>query len=129
MKDAKTQVINIADELETVISGAYIDENGNVISEDEFLELTDSEQEEYDPYCVADWLDSALDIDYSVNLSSGCMTGAYVCVAFGGPSIYVDTRAGVVRLLWWGEREECDISREACDAIDSEIAEIAGLDY
>ena len=47
-----------------------------------------------------DYLESALDIRYIVN-GSGDYLGAQVCVAFGGPTIWVNTLYGRVEGAWW----------------------------
>ena len=49
-----------------------------------------------------DWLEDALDIEYIIN-SDGSFKSARVCVAFGGPTIWVDVSRGQVELWWWGE--------------------------
>lgn len=50
--------------------------------------------------------------------------GVRVCVAFGGPNIYIDTNECAVKLYWWSDRAEYAIARDACDALDELIEEM-----
>lgn len=49
-----------------------------------------------------DWLSDVLDIEYIIH-ADGSFKSARVCVAFGGPTIWVDFSRGRVELWWWGE--------------------------
>lgn len=59
---------------------------------------TDSEGE----FSAFDYLQDALDIEYIVT-SKGEYLGARVLVAFGGPTIWIDTRRSIVEGAWWGD--------------------------
>jgi hypothetical protein len=39
-------------------------------------------------------------------------------VAYGGPTIYIDTDSGDVELYWWNERARYPLSSSARDAVD-----------
>lgn len=64
--------------------------------------------DDYDPdypdglMSAYEWLSDVLDIEYIIN-SDGSFKSARVCVAFGGPTIWVDFSRGQVELWWWGE--------------------------
>ena len=73
---------------------------------------------EFEQQSLFDWLEDALDIDFTMN-SQGQMKGACVCVAWGGPGIYVDTNRCSVDLYWWGEEGHWRINRDACDELDA----------
>lgn len=79
-------------------------------------ELPDSPE----PYGAYDWLDGILDIEYTVNSQMEYL-GATVCLAWGGPSIYLDTRNHEIRGYWWGDHYT--ISGVACAMIDEAIEE------
>ena len=71
---------------------------------------------------VYKWLESALDIEYTVS-SRFEYLGATVCVTLGGPSIYVDTRHRSVNLYWWADRASWSLSGSAADMLDEALAE------
>ena len=49
-----------------------------------------------------DWLEGALDIRYKINSNGDCI-GGEVLVCFGGPTVWVDTEAMLIRGYWWGD--------------------------
>jgi hypothetical protein len=49
-----------------------------------------------------DYISDALDIEYTVS-SGGEYLGARVLVAFGGPTIWINTRHNRVEGAWWGD--------------------------
>ena len=55
-----------------------------------------------EPMSAYDYLEDALDIEYIVDRKKGYL-GASVLVAFGGPTIWVNTRKGIVEGHWWGD--------------------------
>lgn len=69
-----------------------------------------------------DYLSDALDIEYIV---SGDRTylGARVCVACGGPNIWINTRTRLVEGYWWGESAQAFFSEDAM-GIDDFLAEM-----
>lgn len=54
-----------------------------------------------EPYTAMDYVVEALDIEYVV--SAGEYRGARLLVCYGGPTVWVDTRRGMVDGHWWGE--------------------------
>lgn len=50
--------------------------------------------------------------------------GVRVCVAFGGPNIYIDTNECAVKLYWWTDRAEYLLDRNACNELDELIEEL-----
>lgn len=52
------------------------------------------------------YFDDCLDIEYTVD-ARGHIRYIKVCVALGGPNIYINTRTGNVEGRWWGY--SCDI--------------------
>ena len=53
-------------------------------------------------YSILDYLNGALDIEYVVG-SEGDYRGARILVAFGGPTIWINTRTNTVEGGWWQE--------------------------
>ena len=45
-------------------------------------------------------------------------------VAFGGPTIYIDSATRAVELYWWTDRASYPISRDAADALDEWAQEL-----
>jgi len=81
-KDIKNHVQHIADMLSRGFEGEK-----------------NSDDEDFN---VFDYLQDALDIEYTVN-NRGEYLGARVLVAFGGPNIWVNTRTHTVEGHWWGD--------------------------
>ena len=73
--------------------------------------------DELEPLSVYDYFSDALDIEFTIDAQRE-YKGICIWVTVGGPSIWVDTNAGEVKLAWWGERATAYLSRSACDAID-----------
>lgn len=117
------RVKRVAVEVETVAEGAYIDGNGDVISELDYKDVPEDSQEDYEPYDISDWLSGSLSIEYTKTLGLDYLNGVRVYVGLGGPTVWVDTRDATVNLRWAVDEAECGISREACDAIEDVISE------
>lgn len=49
-----------------------------------------------------DYLENVLDIEWIVDRNKEYL-GARVCVAFGGPNIWINTRTGRVEGFWWAD--------------------------
>lgn len=56
-----------------------------------------------EPMSASDYVFEALDVEYTVSSKKEYL-GATLCVAFGGPSVYIDTRKQLVEGYWWGDR-------------------------
>ena len=61
-----------------------------------------AEEYEQEDFSVIDYLDGVLDIEYVVN-KAGDYLGARILVAFGGPTIWINTRTNTVEGGWWGD--------------------------
>jgi hypothetical protein len=57
---------------------------------------------EAEPLTAYDWLEGALDIKYKIDSNGDCI-GGEVLVCFGGPTVWVDTEAMLIRGYWWGD--------------------------
>ena len=81
-------------------------------------DLTDETPE---PYGAFDWLEGVLSWDYIIG-SNGAYKGAEVLIAWGGPSIILDTRNNEIRGYWWTDRYSvCGVT---CASIDEALEEI-----
>lgn len=86
-------------------------------------EIIGTKQAEIETATMYDYFSDCLDYDYLVN-SEREYKAVRVLVAWGGPSIYVDTINGKVTLDWWGESGEAYLESEAVDAIDELFGEL-----
>ena len=69
-----------------------------------------------------DYLADALDIEYIVS-SEKKFLGARVCVAFGGPTIWINTKTKTVEGYWWNETEFASYDHDYMD-LDSALEEL-----
>jgi rubredoxin len=73
--------------------------------------------DDWEMLSIYDYLDDILDITFTVD-SRKNYKSASICIAWGGPSIYIETADSYIRLYWWGDRAEYPLSYSASDAID-----------
>lgn len=66
---------------------------------------------------IWDYMSDILDIEYRCG-SDKEYRSCKICVACGGPNIYIDTASAMVKLYWWTEYAEYPLSYEARDIID-----------
>jgi predicted RNA-binding Zn-ribbon protein involved in translation (DUF1610 family) len=66
---------------------------------------------------ILDYMSDILDIDFVVSRDREYRS-CKICVAWGGPNIYIDTASAYVKLYWWTEYAEYPLSYAARDAID-----------
>lgn len=76
----------------------HVEEIAERLSNPDLMELNDDGEH----VSAFDYLSDALDIEYIVN-GKGEYLGARVLVAFGGPNIWINTRAKQVEGYWWGD--------------------------
>ena len=81
------------------------------------------EESDLEAVTMYDYLDDCLDIDYTIN-SRKEFQSVRVCVAWGGPSIYIDTDKKAVCLYWWSDRAQYYMSDEAVAAVDEWAEEL-----
>ena len=119
---------NIAMELDEIAAGTvYRTDDGDTISENDFTpeELEDlEEREELESYTMYDYFSDVYDIKYTIGSDRETLYGVKLLVAFGGPNIYVDTNDGKVKLYWWNEYAEYELSEEAIKAINDCFQEL-----
>lgn len=74
-------------------------------------------------YDAFKYLEDALDLDYVISCSKQ-YKAARVMLSFGGPTVYADTLSGKVKLYWWSEYGEAELSREAVAWLDEACEEL-----
>lgn len=121
LEQLQAQVRAIAMNLDAVAEGRYNFYTGEIVSNDDF-DVSDAES--HDDNWESDfdggfsrYFEDALDIEYRIDAQLH-YRAAFITVALGGPSIYVDTFEGVVKGLWWGDKAEASIWRETANQID-----------
>lgn len=80
-------------------------------------------EEAYNEGNLYEWLDDALDVEYTKNLNN-YFIGSRIAVALGGPGIYVDTRSGSIEGYWGNNFARIPIPDEIRYGIDDTIEEI-----
>lgn len=73
---------------------------------------------------VYDYLADVLDVEYRIDSDRKTVRSVRFMVAFGGPTIYIDTATRAVELYWWADRASYPISRDAADQLDEYAQEI-----
>lgn len=99
-----------------------------------YEDYTNEEREQYDKACetlegeigVGAYFQDVYDIQYRIHSSwkDKGIDGVRLCVACGGPNIYVDTYQGKVIGDWWMSHAEAELSDHACDLIEDYFTEI-----
>lgn len=78
---------------------------------------TVTDVDDYEQLSIWDYMNDILDIDFIVSRDREYRS-CKICVAWGGPNIYIDTASSYVKLYWWTEYAEYPLSYSARDAID-----------
>lgn len=73
--------------------------------------------EDYEQLSIWDYMNDVLDIYFIVSRDREYRS-CKILVAWGGPNIYIDTAAAMVKLYWWNEYADYPLSYAARDAID-----------
>lgn len=73
--------------------------------------------DDWEQLSIWDYMNDILDIDFIVSRDREYRS-CKICVAWGGPNIYIDTASAYVKLYWWTEYAEYPLSYAARDAID-----------
>lgn len=60
-----------------------------------------------------EYFKDALDVEYRTRGRNQDINSVRICIAYGGPSIYVDTADAKVKLYWWNDYAEAEFSTEA----------------
>ena len=105
--DCETGAMVDKDELEE----AWIKEH-----EDEEFELDEERYED-----LYTWLSDNYGVKIITDITGEDLFGAEICVAWGGPNIYIETRDAYVRGYWGSTTVEVPFSYSVCDKINDII--------
>lgn len=112
---------HIAEELEAIAAGTvYMTEDGDIIDENNITE----DMEDVEPFTMWDYFSDVYDIKYTIGSDRETLYGVQLLVAFGGPNIYIDTNDGKVKLFWWNDYAEYDLSQEVIESINDTFRDI-----
>lgn len=131
MTDNKAWMEEIAQRLDDIANGNLYSVDGDCKTWDE---LTEEEQQEYeenkDDYdariqlvTMSDYIEENYGVWYTVNWDKEYCHGK-ICIAWGGPNVYIDTNDGKVKLYWWSDYAEAYLSNVAVDALDSALEDL-----
>ena len=73
--------------------------------------------DEYELLSMWDYLSDCLDVEYRIGGDKEYRS-AEICVAWGGPNIYIDTAKNSVELYWGGSRASWGMLSSVADEID-----------
>jgi hypothetical protein len=124
-KELEEMCKNIAEKLGLFASGyVYDNEEGKMVDKDEIV----NEDGEYDEDRYEDLyqylFEDNLGIKILTSLDGSDYFGAEICVAWGGPNIYIETRDSYVKGYWGSDQVEYPLSYTVRDRIDDEIEEL-----
>ena len=131
LEELRSMCCSVADTLNAFAEGKLHDvESGSMVSKDELIEAWIEEhgseydfeidEERYEDLYT--WLSDNYGVRVTTDLSGETVFGANICVAWGGPNIYIDTEDATVR-GYWGCTTEVPFSYTARDMIEDIIDE------
>lgn len=103
MNDNKKYCKNVAKEIEAYASG-MLKENGETLS-------------------LYDWIDDVLDFEFTVDSRKNYVS-AKIYVILGGPNVWIDTAAQLVKLTWGGDYTEYPIAEDAAEQLNDIMIDI-----
>lgn len=120
--DENQQHVNqIANKLDKIACGAlYKDTEGEEHDCSGMAEIP----EDWEQESVYDYFEgSVYDFNFILDANRQYRAGRAL-VAFGGPTIWVDTERESVDLYWWGNEAHAPLSRNATNALDDALEEL-----
>lgn len=73
--------------------------------------------ENYERLSLYDYMEDVLDIDFIINSQKEYLA-CRICVAYGGPSVYIDTDEKAVCLYWWSDSAKYYLRSDTVTAVD-----------
>lgn len=111
---------DIAETLGSFCDGMFYDtEKGKMVSK---IPKNNKDEDRYQTlydYLVRD----NLGIKIKTDIKGATMYSCEICVAWGGPNIYIDTGSQAVEGYWGADKVSHFLPRKICDAIDDVIDE------
>ena len=81
------------------------------------------DREEGEEGTAMDYLSDVLDIQYVVT-GDRQYRGARVCIAFGGPTAWINTMTSQLEVAWWSEPVYRDLPRAFVEGLDDALEEL-----
>ena len=91
--------------------------------EDALSQHGDSSEDDFVEASGMDYLSDVLDIQYLVS-SDRQYRAARICIAFGGPTAWINTQTSQLEVAWWSATEYRDLPREFIDGLDDALEEL-----
>lgn len=110
-KEYREYAQHVAQEIETIYNGT-----------------TEEENDDREKMSLYDYVADALDFEV-VLTSTKTIKAVRLYVTLGGPTCYVDTELHTVVCAWGGDREEFPLDWDACDELESIIAEYMEMEH
>ena len=88
---------------------------------------TEEENDDGEKMSLYDYAADALDFEVILT-STKTVKSVRLYVTLGGPTCYVDTELRAVVCAWGGDRAEYPLDWDACDELESIIAEYMGME-
>lgn len=89
-----------------------------------YQKWTGAEYDEEEESSFESWYEeNVLSVEVTSDMSKQYIC-ASVCLGWGGPNVYLNTRNGYIEGYWGGESYEYPVDKEVSDYIDDRIAEM-----
>ena len=96
--------------------------------DDDGVYCPNCDDEAMEEMCISHYLDYNLGVEYRVDGKDvDYINSVRICVAYGGPNIYIDTGRKSVDLYWWGDDAHAELSNEAVEQINECFEELWNL--
>lgn len=108
----------IAEDLKKIVNGDYCRPEDADYGGDMGLWIDTPKEgvpEGYTPVTIDDYFDDNYGVRTTID-DRGEVYSTSVCIAWGGPNIYIDTETGAVEMYWWSSR--------CCYPIPGSVAEM-----
>lgn len=115
---------HIADELEQIVNNNMYKYDDEIYTENEIDCNADIDIDDCEPYGLYDYFSDCFDIKYTIGSDKETLYGVQILVACGGPNIYIDTNDGKVKLYWWTDYAEYELSPEVTESINELFEEL-----
>lgn len=120
--DNEKTCMDIAETLDQIADGIlWVDRNGDYHVAD--IDWGQAEERDWEPVGPLDYFENNLGIEYRCDSNKDYLS-VQICVAWGGPNIYVDTGSKQVELYWWGSSAKAPLSERAVEMIDRSFEEL-----
>lgn len=115
---------SIADQITARTNAGYPFGVRHVVSDEEFVSLDDALEEfpnspesDFTDASAMYYLEDVLDINYILN-ADRTYKAARICIAFGGPTAWINTLTSEVEAAWWSETVRVELPREFIEQLD-----------